>query len=1304
MTDGTPYDGSVSRSEDGVSDDTTESGSAPPVPSATSRAPWERYPESLYRRSARVTHRHERGHTLPQSRARDARPTALGTPAPVPQAHASASKTTPKPMTADMPAAPTAPVTGPGKNGLTAGPQLPGDMPAAPGGPPANRNDDRTLLRSTGSMAIPTFISRVTGLIRTVLLVGVLGAIAGDAFSVANQLPNMVAELVLGAVLAAIVVPVLVRAEREDADGGERFTRQLITLAGTILLGATVVATLCAPLLVRLILNKTESVVHEGLATAFAYLLLPQIMFYGLTAVFAAVLNTRGVFGPGAWAPVVNNIIAIATLAGYYVIWNQPDDLSAQEVLFLGVGTTLGVVAQVLVLWPALRRANVPLRPLWGLDDRLKKFGNMALAIIVYVAISQLGLIVTMNVASGSSEGAALIYTTVWLFLQVPYGVLGVAILTAIMPRMSRNAAAGDNRAVVNDLTTATRITMVALIPVIIFLMVAAHPIAQGVFAVNNFTPEEASVLGDTLALSAFTLVPYALVLLHLRVFYARHQAWIPNLIIVGITSVKIVLSLLAPQIANDPSQVVALLHFANGAGFVAGAVVGAFLLRRSLGPLQLRYTFSSMFVVFAAAVSGAAVWLVLTLLFSTNEVFQSWGRLGDFAAVFYAAVIIFGVTFTILHKLGVPEVKLVWGLVVRIVGRVRRKPAKPLAHGSGNNESVDAPQQHPHSRPNLPYAGPEHTKQSEQSNSDTRANVSPGVAEGINMKDSTDAPTELENAPAPQQQGDKHAGESHAPESAGHHEEDHGLTSSAGTRRPRLIPGTIVAGGRYRLVEEHGRARGLRFWQAWDLKLERDVALTFVTAATTAESEHGGERHDVLLARTLRLAKLDSPGLARVLDVVKGRAGGIVIAEWTPGQSLGEIARTNPSPAGAARAIRTLAGAAEAAHRSGTALSIDHPDRIRINSAGDAVLAFPGTAADADQYSDVHGLGAALYTLVTGHWPLADPGPVLAHARADRSHSGASFAQAGETVGGLPAAELGSDGAPVDPRRIRPEVPYEISAVALRALQPSSGIRTAATVQQILDQATMADQATDMIPVIRASQAKVRPRAVRIKPQAVLMTPEERRRRSIRVVAVLTLLAIGTVLILTIAISQLTQLLMGSGPNTPISRQPLGFTTEEGAPDAQGQARQVTFSVFPSNVTVFSPEQQPDNPGSAGLAIDGDPDTAWTTSQYFQQFPAFKSGVGLIVSFDDAFEISQVEVRTDRVGSNVEIRSADSTDPTLNSTDVLGTAVLEDEVTRIPLSATEASRYLLIWIDELSEADGRMQSSINELRFTARR
>ena len=147
-----------------------------------------------------------------------------------------------------------------------------------------------------------------------------------------------------------------------------------------------------------------------------------------------------------------------------------------------------------------------------------------------------------------------------WQLLQVPYGIVGVTLLTAIMPRLSRNAADGDDEAVVRDLTLGTKLTFIALIPIIIFMTALGPDIGNALFGYGNFTNQEARTLGLTLSFSAFTLIPYALVMLHLRVFYAREEAWTPTFIIAGITLTKVVLAVLAPTVASRPDQVVVLL------------------------------------------------------------------------------------------------------------------------------------------------------------------------------------------------------------------------------------------------------------------------------------------------------------------------------------------------------------------------------------------------------------------------------------------------------------------------------------------------------------------------------------------------------------------------------------------------------------------------------------------------------------------------------------------------------------------------------------------------------------------------
>ncbi len=350
-------------------------------------------------------------------------------------------------------------------------------------------SDAAVVSRSWG-MALATLISRITGFARIVLLAAILGAALSSAFSVANQLPNMIAALVLEATFTAIFVPVLARAERDDPDGGEAFVRRLVTLATMMLLFATTLSVIAAPLLVRLMLGSHPQV-NQPLTTAFAYLLLPQVIFYGLSSVFMAILNNRNVFGPPAWAPVVNNIVAIATLGLYLIVPGElsvdPVEMGNAKLLVLGVGTTLGVAAQAAVLLVAIRAERISLRPLLGIDDRLKRFGAMAAAMVLYVVISQLGLVVSNQIASTAAASGPAIYNYTWMVLMLPFGIIGVTVLTVVMPRLSRNAAAEDSAAVRADLSLATRLTMVTLIPVVALMTVAGPAIGSALFAYGNF-------------------------------------------------------------------------------------------------------------------------------------------------------------------------------------------------------------------------------------------------------------------------------------------------------------------------------------------------------------------------------------------------------------------------------------------------------------------------------------------------------------------------------------------------------------------------------------------------------------------------------------------------------------------------------------------------------------------------------------------------------------------------------------------------------------------------------------------------
>jgi putative peptidoglycan lipid II flippase len=440
-------------------------------------------------------------------------------------------------------------------------------------------DDDRgrspSLGRSSSRIALASLVSRATGFLRQVLLVSVLGvSLVNSSYTIANTLPNIVYESLIGGVLSAVLIPLLVRAQKEDPDGGDRYTRRLLTLAGTALVLATAVAVLAAPLLTALYIGEGADPAAQPLTTALAYLLLPQIFFYGIGAILGAILNSRQVFGPFAWAPVVNNIVVLAVLGVFLLVPGEistdPVRMGEPKLLVLGIGTTLGIVAQAVVLLPAIRRVGFRFRPDFGWDPRLSQARRLAGWVVGYVLIGQLGLVVTQRVAIAADPAGPAVYTNAWLLLQVPYGILGVSLLTALMPRMSRAAADGRTADVVADLSLGSRLSAVFLLPVSALITVFGGPIAAALFAYSPENEAGAAQIGAALSVSAFGLLPFAITMLQIRVFYALTDSRTPALIQLVTIGVKIPLLLLCGALLPS-SQVVLGLAAVNALSVPGG-------------------------------------------------------------------------------------------------------------------------------------------------------------------------------------------------------------------------------------------------------------------------------------------------------------------------------------------------------------------------------------------------------------------------------------------------------------------------------------------------------------------------------------------------------------------------------------------------------------------------------------------------------------------------------------------------------------------------------------------------------------
>ena len=1147
-------------------------------------------------------------------------------------------------------------------------------------------------------MAFATLISRITGFIRIVLLAAILGAALSSAFSVANQLPNLVAALVLEATFTAIFVPVLARAERDDPDGGAKFIRRLVTLATALLLVATVLSVAAAPLLVHLMLGDDPQV-NRPLTTAFAYLLLPQVIFYGLSSVYMAILNTRNVFGPPAWAPVVNNVVAIATLLLYLVVPGElsvnPVEMGNAKLLVLGIGTTLGVFAQTAVLLLAIRREKVSLRPLWGLDERLKKFGAMAAAMVLYVLISQVGLVVGNQIASTAAASGPAIYNYTWLVLQLPFGMIGVTVLTVVMPRLSRNAAADDLPAVLADLSLATRLTMVTLIPVVAFMTVGGPAIGSALFAYGNFGETDAGYLGMAITLSAFTLVPYALVLLQLRVFYAREQPWIPIALIVVITVVKIVASLIAPHLTDDPDLVAGYLGTANGLGFLVGATVGYVLLRANLRPpdgrlIDLQVIRTILVTISASLIAGLLAHVVDQLL-GLETLTRVFGGLGSILRLAVLGVLMLPIIGLVLWVARVPDAHAAVTAVRRRFGRARTTEevaAQPMGMAEDRAPGL-AP---------LPYA--------DDITRPLRLRPPPAVVRREPPATAAGAPTRRGHAVTDESAGaaGSEAGattrisrpsaddfQPDVPDEQPHSVADRPPADFGGnpTREAlafdvqhevpldaahdddvHLIPGATIAGGRYRLLVFHGGPPHLQFWHAVDITHDRQVALTFVAPDGGLPEAEVTE----ILSRTKKLSRIDHPGIARILDVAHTATGGLIVSEWIRGGSLAEVADTQPSAIGGARAIQSLAAAAEEAHRLGVALAIDHPGRVRVSIDGDVALAFPATTSAATPEEDIRGIGAALYTLLVNRWPLPETG----------------------VRSGIEAADLDPSGEAVDPRAIDRSIPFQISAAAARAVQESGGIRSAPTLLNLLQQATAVADRTELIEPVDE------PEPQRLHSQEG-PDPEARARKRKGLIIGVSIGAAILVVALVALASVLSSIFGDVGG--PLDRDGLGLNAP-GSSSSADASEGPTGVVKPVNATVFSPGGEADNPADAQLAIDGNSTTAWSTDTYSDPvpFPGFKNGVGLMLQLPEATKLSSVEIKLNSTGTSIQLRSAQSATPASleDTTQLTSPQPMKPGTNTIELSDAAPTQYLLVWITTLGTVDGKSESAISDITLNA--
>jgi putative peptidoglycan lipid II flippase len=524
-------------------------------------------------------------------------------------------------------------------------------------------------------MAAGTVVSRVLGMVRASMTLAVVGTLlAGDAWDVANTLPNIIYLLLAGGVLNAVLVPQITRAA-SHADGGREYVDRLLTIAITGMVVIAVIFTLAAGLLVRLYSSGTWTPQVRSLSTAFALICMPQIFFYGLYTLLGQVLNARNQFAAYMWAPVVANVVAIGGMAYFLLNYRHQAGVASWTspmIWVLAGSATAGIAAQALVLVLPLWRSGFRFTPRWGFRGvGLRTASTVALWTFGALSLSTVGFIITSQVltyAGQAGNAAGLVvpgkisYSNAFYIFMLPHSLVTVSLVTALFTRMSKAAHVGNLDEVRADVHRGLRLTAVATVPATVGAFVLGFSATATLYPANS----EASTRGIATVMMAmmFGLVPFGVMFLLQRVFYAFEDAKTPF-------RLQIVVTVIA-TIANLASLLLPLRWIAVGVGAgqalsnVAGMVVGLILVRRRLDGLPLgAVTRTYVRLGVASLVAGASA---LVVQLGLGQVVD--GRLYSPVALAAGGLVFAGIYVVVARRLRVAEID---DLVGPVLERARR-------------------------------------------------------------------------------------------------------------------------------------------------------------------------------------------------------------------------------------------------------------------------------------------------------------------------------------------------------------------------------------------------------------------------------------------------------------------------------------------------------------------------------------------------------------------------------------------------------------------------------------------------------
>ncbi|WP_329149055.1 murein biosynthesis integral membrane protein MurJ [Streptomyces sp. NBC_01456] len=576
------------------------------------------------------------------------------------------------------PAAPAAP-------GPEAVPQQPVPEPepapvAAAGKPSGGRASG--LFKSSAVMAAGTMVSRLTGFVRSALIVAALGgAVLGDSWQVAYQLPTMIFILTIGGGLNSVFVPQLVRAMKEDDDGGEAYANRLLTLVVVVLGVLTVLAVVAAPLLVKLVsFDISRDPAANEVAVAFTRYCVPTIFFMGLHVVMGQILNARGRFGAMMWTPVLNNIVMIATFGLFIWVYGTAKTshigvttIPDEGIRLLGIGTLLGLVVQALAMIPYLRDADFKLRLRFDWRGHgLGKAAKLAKWTVLFVLANQAGVLVVTQLSTWAGKTADqqghpgtgfISYASAQLIWNMPQAIITVSVMAALLPRLARSAHDGDTGAVRDDMSQGLRTSAVAIVPISFGFLSLGIPLCTLVYGSSG-----AGVpMGYMLMAFGVGLIPFSVQYVVLRAFYAYEDTRTPFYNTVIVAAVNAAASALCFLVLPARWAVVGMAASYGLAYIIGVGVAWRRLGKRMDGDLDTAHVIRTYARLAGASIpatiiSGAAVYGIMQTLGS--------GVLGSLSALIVGAAALLAVFYVAARKMRIEELNALVGMVRSKLGR----------------------------------------------------------------------------------------------------------------------------------------------------------------------------------------------------------------------------------------------------------------------------------------------------------------------------------------------------------------------------------------------------------------------------------------------------------------------------------------------------------------------------------------------------------------------------------------------------------------------------------------------------------